>query len=143
MKGLSEFITDETKINESTEYSVDYLDDVVNHIDELVDIICTETGINKKKLKLTVGRSRNDISIESNNLVEFFGELGPLMFKEINLITWQGKLYERDGEKYIYFNPKWAFSFHSGGSNGTDALFNGIRFIVGENKWVVGSRLYR
>lgn len=144
MENLSKFISESIQLNEANDSAVNYINDVKDHIDELILAICNETGIDKKKLKFDVDKDRGDaISLKSNDLSDCFGTLGPLMFKKINLVTWQGKLYERNGEKYIYFDLKWDFQFHGGGSNGTSALFNGVRFMVDENKWELGERLYK
>lgn len=147
MKRIQDYIEEIANVQEGTvtdAKAADFIDDVKNSINELATIIGSEANIDPKKIKFEVTKNgKGQVSFESNDLKDYFGYFGPLMFKEINLITWDGGLYEEDGKRYIHFNMKWGFEYHSGGSNGTTALFNGVRYYVDNKKWEVGQRLYK
>ena len=147
MKRIQDYIEEIAIVQEGAATdakAVDFIDDVKNSINELATIIGSEANIDPKKIKFEVSKNnKGQLSFESNNLKDYFGYFGPLMFNEIKLITWDGGLYSREGKRYIYFNMKWGFEYHSGGSNGTTALFNGVRYYVDDKKWEVGQRLYK
>lgn len=141
MKNLTEF-TNTFYEAASNEKGKEYLEVVKNKLPELSAEIADVTGLKADDITFEISAARNgNLSLESNDLKEFFGPLGKAMYKEIKLITWQGNVMEQKDKKYIYFSPKWDFSYLGGGSNGTDAIWYNILFNITDNVWVFGNKL--
>ena len=90
------------------------------------------------KAKLMVEMARDNVYIYSDNLIGQISPLGKTVFKEIHIGFWGGTLQEK--EKQIWFNPKTGYEHPSGGSNGTDFIWQSLWFNLDKNQWVEGNR---
>lgn len=87
-------------------------------------------------------RNETIYEIESGELIDLTGPLGKIYYEKYRFSTWGGNHVEGDnGEKKIWFNPKFHFSYINGGSNGNDAFWHGLWFNLDTQEWEFGRKL--
>ena len=91
-------------------------------------------------VKETTNRDgKQQFTIESNNLIELTGPIGKITYDEFKFATWGGTITkEKDA---IWFNPKFEFHYIGGGSNGSDAFWYGMWFLLEDNTWKFGREI--
>ena len=93
------------------------------------------------KVKLMAEMNREKINIHSDNLIGQLSPLGRTIFKEINIYFWGGDYIEKTNQ--IWFNPKLSYEHPSGGSNGSDFIWQSLWFNLDKNVWFEGRRVGR
>ena len=102
---------------------------------DLEKLIQKRSGV---KAKLMTDMYRGNLRIYSDNLIGQISPLGKTVFKEIAISFWGGTLQEKQNQ--IWFNPKTSYTHPSGGSNGTDFIWQSLWFNLDKNQWVEGNR---
>ena len=116
------------------------LEKVNSKLPALEVLISAQTGntLNLKgklKVKLT-GQREETFSISSSSLKDQLGPVGHLVFSDINLHFWGGHFNQETNQ--IWFSPKVSYEHPSGGSNGTDILWESIWFDIETESWIPG-----
>jgi len=93
------------------------------------------------KAKLMAEMYRGNLRIYSENLIGQISPLGRTVFKEIAISFWGGTLQEKENQ--IWFNPNTSYEHPSGGSNGTDFIWQSLWFKLDKNAWIEGNRVGR
>ena len=120
---------------------------IENALPELEEAIVERLGDPKLKnfdFWLTVTEStdragRPRFEIKSGNLVELTGPIGKITYDEFIFTTWGGTITDTGNE--IWFNPKFEFHYVNGGSNGSDAFWGSLWFILENDSWKLGRPL--
>lgn len=129
--------TDES-LDESLGDASEHLDAVQNALPELEKLINKYTKVKLKlKVKAVDARSGIVLRIYSDDIGAMLSPLGRTVFSKINIAFWGGN-ETRDGK--IWFNPKISYEHPSGGSNGTDFIWDSLWFDPNTNKWIEGRR---
>jgi len=120
-------------LNES-EDATPYLDEVKAALPDLEDLIKKELGF---KPKLDVKASRGRLEITSGDIINELGKtLVKTMFVEVTIGFWGGNI-TKDG-KTIWFNPKLWYKHPSGGTNGTDFVWDSLWYDLEKKEWITG-----
>jgi len=135
-------------VNESEDPSI-FFPDVKSALPALEKMIKTEIGAPiKLNAELKTGRQGAYIEISSGELLGMLGNtLAKTLFSSINVRFWGGTVV-RDGNS-IWFNPKIQYTHPSGGSNGTDFVWDGLWYILKDHdkykagEWVAGRKLFK
>ena len=98
-----------------------------------------DLGLSVEEDKDSYGKQKFEIS--SDNLVELTGPIGKMIYKEFTFETWGGTKANDPNKNVIWFNPKFEFSYKSGGSNGTDAFWVSLWYDIDEDKWIFGREI--
>ena len=78
--------------------------------------------VGKFDVKLSASINRGTIQITSDDLASTFkGTAAASMFTKFKFASWGGN---ETNDGHIWFNPKFQYEHPSGGSNGTDALWD-------------------
>jgi len=121
------------------EVELSYVDDCIASLPELEKLIQKRLGM-KCKLsgEIKSGRRGDEyLKVTSNDLMSEYGK-NPIVkacFAKINVDFWGGTPSQKE-ENSIWFNPKLSYEHPSGGSNGTQFLWDSLWFKDG--KWVEG-----
>lgn len=126
-------------IEESARDASEHLDAVEKALPALEKLINKYSKV-KVKLKVKAEDIGSGIilNIYSDDLTNMLSPLGKTAFSKINITTWGGK---ENKEGFVWFSPKLMYEYPSGGSNGTDFVWNAIFFDPKANKWIEGRRL--
>lgn len=117
---------------------------IENALPDLEEAIVERLGDPKLRnfdFGLTVTQSEDRLGklrfeITSGNLIELTGPIGKITYDEFKFTTWGGTFTkEKDA---IWFNPKFEFHYIAGGSNGSDAFWYGMQFLLEDNTWKFG-----
>jgi len=128
----------ETKTLNESEATPEMLLQVQQALPDLEKLIQKRSGV---KVKLMAEMKREKINIHSDNLIGQIGPLGRTVFKAINVYFWGGDCIEKTNQ--IWFNPKLSYEHPSGGSNGSDFIWQSLWFKLDTNEWVEGRLLGR
>lgn len=130
---IIESVTEEAVINEAADVAP-YLDEVIAALPQLEALVKKHLGF---KPKLSAVNQRNQILLTSTDLMSELGKtLAKSIFVDIQMYFWGGTVTS-DG-KSIWFNPKLSYSHPSGGSNGTDFLWDGLWWDLDKKQWIEG-----
>ena len=114
------------------------LTDIHEALPDLEKLIQRHSGA---KVKLKASINGNRIYIYSDNLIGQISPIGKTVFKEINIAFWGGDYIEKTNQ--IWFNPKTSYEHPSGGSNGSDFIWQSLWFDLNKKVWVEGKLLGR
>lgn len=128
-------------VNESLRDASEHLAAVTKALPDLEKLIFNASKV-KAKLKARAEDTRSGIilRIYSDDLSNMLSPLGKTAFSKINISTWGGTV-NKDGQ--IWFTPKLSYEHPSGGSNGTDFVWDAIWFDPNTNKWIEGRKLLK
>jgi len=120
------------------------LANVESALPELERLIKNQIGAD---VKLGAHLKRGGLEIYSNDLTKLLGNtLVKTIFKSIKVRFWGGQV-ARDGQS-IWFNPKLEYVHPSGGSNGTDFIWQSIWYVLEDHgkykagEWVTGEVIF-
>ena len=139
IKSIKEYtnssIMESLKLNEA-EITNEDLAGVLSALPELEKLIKKHIGMNVKlQAELKPGRRNSYIQISSGDLIKDYGN-NPIV--KASFASWKidflGGTKNSDNE--IWFNPNCAYTHYSGGSNGTQFIWDSIWYK--EGKWVEG-----
>lgn len=123
-------------VNEAEEISFHVLEQVKSALPELEKLILKESKV-KVKLKANISRKWN-IEIASDDLHSTLSPLGKTVFSNIRVRFWGGQLTK---EGTVWFSPKLEYEHPSGGSNGTDFVWDSLWYNLETYKWIEGRTL--
>ena len=114
------------------------LKQIESKLPELEKLIKKYLGYSPKlQVELT---NRGDFRLYSDeNLLKQFGNYGKTLFTEITIDFWGGGYNEKNNR--VWFKPKVGYQHPSGGSNGTNFIWDSLWFDVAKNKWIEGRKL--
>lgn len=143
MKSPKQYIIEKLNVSKPTSDG-SLLNRLENALPELEEAIVERLGDPKLRnfdFGLTVTESEDRagkprFEITSGNLIELTGPIGKITYDEFKFITWGGNI--TDTGKEIWFNPKFEFHYINGGSNGTDAFWGSLWFILENDSWKLG-----
>lgn len=126
----------------SSELTEEMVKMVQDKLPELCKLIESHLGFSPE-LRLSVqkgGIHRVNIKISSGSLINELGNtLVKTIFSDIKIDFWGGtKVISANS---IWFNPKLSYEHPSGGSNGTDFLWDALWFDLDKNQWLEGRKL--
>ena len=133
--------------NESPKTLKDQIEEALPVLEEaIIKKLGNDPSLRNFDLGLTVkentDRSGNPtFTISSKNLVELTGPIGKIMYEEFIFQPWEGTQVNGPDGKRIWFNPKFQFKYKDGGSNGTDAFWSGLWYVIDEDKWIFGREI--
>ena len=109
---------------------------------ELEKMIQKTSGVKAKMNVEAQPRDPNGVRVFSDSLYKQLSPIGKTAFSDINIEFWGGSYIPKaKGENArIWFNPKLSYSHPSGGSNGTEFIWQGINYDVDDNKWIYGRK---
>ena len=143
MKSPKQYIIEKLNVSKPTNDG-SLLSRLENALPELEEAIVERLGDPKLRnfdfgLTVTESEDRNGkqrFEITSGNLIELTGPIGKITYDEFKFITWGGTITDTGNEKW--FNPKFEFHYINGGSNGTDAFWGSLWFILENDSWKLG-----
>jgi hypothetical protein len=125
-------------INEAADVTP-YLDEVKKALPQLEELIKKKLGF---KPALNAGIERGVIKITSNDIINELGRtLVKTIFTKVEIGFWGGNV-TGDG-KSIWFNPKLWYEHPSGGSNGTDFVWDSLWWDLNAKKWIEGRSIVK
>ncbi len=119
-----------------------------NSLPALAELINKELGFSptlhiEMKSKLYPPVLNNDqvrFILTSDSLLNELGDtLVKTIFKEIKIEFWGGNI-SNDGNN-IWFNPKLTYDHPSGGSNGTDFVWEAIWYNIETDNWITSRKI--
>lgn len=125
----------------SSELTEEMVKMVQDKLPELSKIIESHLGFSPElRLVVQKGVHRDTIKISSGSLINELGNtLVKTIFSDIKIDFWGGtKVISANS---IWFNPKLSYEHPSGGSNGTDFLWDSLWFDLDTNQWLEGRKL--
>lgn len=125
-------------LNEVSDVTSEMLTDVQEALPALEKLIQRHSGA---KVKIMAKINREKINIHSDNLIGQISPLGRTVFSAINVYFWGGDYIEKTNQ--IWFNPKLSYEHPSGGSNGSDFIWQSLWFDLNKKVWVEGRLLGR
>jgi hypothetical protein len=111
------------------------LDEVKDALPKLEELI--KKAIGTKPTLEVKAASKGRLEITSGDLINDLGKtLVKTLFKEISIGFWGGNVTS-DG-KTIWFNPKIWYQHPSGGTNGTDFVWDSLWYNLEKKEWITG-----
>ena len=139
LKKLNEFVNENNTLINEAEDLAPYFEEVQSALPQLEDLIKKKLGF-KPSLKAELGRS--NLKISSDDIINELGKtLVKTMFTKVEIDFWGGNV-TRDG-KSIWFNPKLSYTHPSGGSNGTDFVWDSLWWDLDAKKWIEGRSIIK
>lgn len=140
IKKLGDFINESktVEINEAADVE-QYLDEVKAALPELENLIKKKLGF---KPALNVVNNRGTLQITSGDIINELGKtLVKTIFTKVEIGFWGGNV-TRDGDS-IWFNPKLWYEHPSGGSNGTDFVWDSLWWDLNKKTWIEGRSILK
>lgn len=139
IKKLNDFIKESNSHINEAEDVTPYLADVQAALPQLEDLIKKKLGF---KPSLKADLERGNIRITSSDIINELGKtLVKTIFTKVEIGFWGGNI-TRDG-KTIWFNPKLWYEHPSGGSNGTDFVWDSLWWDIDAKKWIEGRSIIK
>lgn len=133
--------------NESPTTLKDQIEDALPALEEaIIKRLGNDPSLRNFDFGLTVeentDRSGNyAFTISSKNLIELTGPIGKIMYDEFIFQLCGGTKVNGPDGKQIWFNPKFHFKYKDGGSNGSDAFWSGLWYVIDEDTWIFGREI--
>jgi len=117
------------------------LSKIKKNLPKLEELIQKRLGF-KPKLKVEISTNQMFQITGTQNLIDQLGNtLVKTLFTQINIEFWGGK-YSKEHE-VIWFNPQVSYTHPSGGSNGTDFIWDSLWFDINTNEWKEGRVIFK